>query len=128
MVTNLVVTQEGVVLGDYLDPTLLAMLGSTVIPLLVSLVLKAGVADWVKAVTNIIATGLLAVAALWINPGDAPITWQLVIFTLLTSFITSFSTYKGIWKPVGATAAIELKTGEFGIGTPVQPVDLPENG
>lgn len=107
-------------LSEYLDPTLLAMLGSTVIPLLVSLILKAGVADWVKAVTNIVATALLAVAALWANPGDTPVTWQLVIFTLLTSFITSFSAYKGIWKPVGATAAIEAKTGNFGLGTPVE--------
>lgn len=118
MVSNLIVTQEGVVTGAYLDTTLLAMLASLIVPLVVSLITKQTASDGVRSIVNIVATAIMAVLALWINPSDVPVTWQLVVNTLVLSLISSFSAYKALWKPTGVAGSITAKTANFGIGSP----------
>lgn len=117
MVSHLIVTQEGVVTGAYLDTTLLAMLASLIVPLVVSVITKKTASDAVRALTNIVATAVMAALALWANPSGVPVTWQLVVNTMLLSLVTSFASYKGIWKPTGVTGTLSEKTASFGIGS-----------
>lgn len=121
MLHSLIVTQDGYVVGGYLNVQLIAMLGAAVMPLLVSFIVKKTASNGLRAVINILATAIMAVLALWVNPGDVPVTVPLIIDTFLFSFITSLAVYKGLWSPTGVTDSIANKTANFGIGTPPAP-------
>lgn len=116
MISTLIVTQDGAVLGDYLDVQVLAMLGSALMPIVVSFLTKRAASDALKSVINIVATAAMAVLALWINPGDVEVTTKLIINTFILSFVTSLTAYKGLWKPLGVTDRVESKTATFGLG------------
>ena len=100
------------------DTVLIATIASLFIPLAVNFVTKYTASDGLKAVCNIVGVGLISVVALWINPSDVPITWQLCVNTFLASFATSFVAYKGLWKPTGVAGSIAAKTADFGVGSP----------
>lgn len=118
LLSNLVVTQDGEVVGTYLDTALIANLISIFIPLLVNLITKRSASDGLKTVVNIVAVALNSVVLLWVNPSGTPITWQLCVNVFLTSLIASFVAYKGVWKPTGVSGSIAASTGNFGLGSP----------
>lgn len=115
---HLIVTQDGEVVGSFLDVRLLAMLGSALVPLLVNFITKQSASDGLRSVVNIVATAVLTVLALWVNPSDQPVTLWLVVNTFLFALITSFSAYKGVWKPTGVSGSVTAATPNFGIGSP----------
>jgi hypothetical protein len=129
MVSHLIVNQAGEVVGSYnfLDVRLLAMLASALVPLLVNLITKQTASDGLRAVANIVATAVLTVLALWINPGSQPITVWLALNTFLFSLGTSFTAYKGVWKPTGVSGSITAKTPNLGLGSPPT-VQTPSKG
>ena len=118
MVSHLIVTQDGTVVGSTIDTTVIATLASLLVPLLVSFITKQTASDGLRSIVNIVAAGVVAALALWINPSDAPVTWQLVVNTMLASFVASISAYKGIWKPTGVTGSITARTPSLGLGRP----------
>jgi hypothetical protein len=109
------------------DTVLLASLVSVLLPLLVNLVTKQTSSDGLRAAVNMVGVALVAVAALWINPSDVPVTWQLVVNTVLASFFASFAAYKGIWKPTGVSGSVTAHTANFGLGSPPV-VETPNKG
>lgn len=119
MVGYLTVTQDGEVVQSVVTTTtLLAQLVALIIPLLVNLATKASASDGLRAIVNIVATALLAVVALWTNPSDVPITWQLAAYTFLSSLVISFTAYKAVWKPTGVSGTLNAKTANVGLGSP----------
>jgi hypothetical protein len=118
MLSNLVVDQDGTVVGTYLDVRLLAMLASAFVPLLVNLITKASASDGLKSIVNLVSVAVLSVLALWINPSEQPVTVWLIVNTFLFSLVTSFTAYKGLWKPTGVSGSIAAKTSSVGIGSP----------
>ena len=82
-----IVTQEGVTVFTYLDPRLLAMLGSAFVPLVVDALTKTRATDAIKSGINILATAVVTVLALWINPSETATTLPLVLNTFLASFV-----------------------------------------
>lgn len=112
------VTQEGVVVGNRIDTVLIATLVALFIPLLVNLITKQTASDGLRAVVSLIATALTSVIALWINPTDQPITWQLCVNTFVSAFIAAFAAYKGLWKPTGVSGSVTTHTKDFGFSSP----------
>lgn len=94
------------------------MLASLLVPLLVSFITKQTASDGLRSVVNIVATMVVAVIALWLNPSDVAITWQVVVNTALASLIASFTAYKALWKPTGVAGSITAHTSDFGLGSP----------
>lgn len=104
---------------EQLDTVAIATVISFFIPLLVSLITKRTASDGLKAAINVLATALVAVAALWMVPSpEVQITVVLVVNTFLSSLVASLVAYKGVWKPTGVTATIEEKSARFGVGSP----------
>lgn len=118
MISQLIADQNGTVVGTYLDVRLLAMLASLFVPILVNVVTKQTASDGMKAVVNMLAVAVTTVLALWINPSDQPVTVWLIANTFLFSLVTSFSAYKGVWKPTGVAGTVAHKTENLGIGSP----------
>lgn len=134
-----VVMEDAQVEASYLDVRLLAMIGSILVPLIVSALSKKTANDGVRAMLNIVGVGLVSVLAIWVNPSDQPVTVWLVINTFLASLLTSLVAYKGIWKPAGVTEAIAEKTANIGFGSAKdveedvvpeddEPIDLDNDG
>lgn len=117
-VQTLVVLQDGTVVGDRLDTTLIASLVALFIPLLVNLLTKQSASDGLRAVVNVVAVALNSVVVLWVNPTDVPITWQVCVNTFVASLIASFTAYKSVWKPTGVSGSLAAGTSNFGLGSP----------
>ena len=128
MVGNLIVTQDGEVVGQVITTTtLLANLASLAVPLLVNLITKASASDGLRAIVNIVAVAVLAALALWTNPGGGDVTWQLAAYTFLSSLVTSFTAYKALWKPTGVSGSLAAATANVGLGSPPT-LQTPEKG
>lgn len=115
---HLIVNQQGAVVGTYVDTVMIANIVALFIPLLVNLITKHSASDGLRATVNIAATAILSGAALWQNPSDVPVTWQLAAYTFITSLVASFTAYKAFWKPVGVAGSITAATPNFGLGSP----------
>jgi hypothetical protein len=98
------------------DTVALAGLLSLLVPLVVSAVTKQTASDGLRSVVNMIASALVAVLALWVNPGDGPVSWQTVVNTLIGALVVSLVAYKGFWKPTGVAGSVTVATSNFGIG------------
>lgn len=127
MVSQLIVEQDGTIVGTYLDVRLLAMLASTLVPLLVNLITKLSAPDGLKAVLNIVLTAVVSVLSLWINPSDQPVTQWLIANTFLFSLVTSFTAYKAVWKPTGVSGSVAVATANVGLG-PEPTLQTPDKG
>jgi len=114
----MLISQEGQVVAQQVDTVLVATLVSIFIPLLVNLVTNKTASDGLRSIVNIVGVALVSVCSLWINPSDTPVTWQLCVNTVLASFVASFASYKGLWKPTGISGAIAAKTANIGVGSP----------
>lgn len=102
-----------------LDTVTISALISLFMPLAVSFITKRESTDGLKALTNIVATALLAAVVIVLVPPDGTqFSWTLVANTFVASLLTSFMAYKGIWKPTGVTASIAEKSAGFGLGSP----------
>jgi peptidoglycan/LPS O-acetylase OafA/YrhL len=101
--------------SPFLDTGAVAGIISFFIPLVVSLVTKKEASNGVKAAAAAVGSVAAAVLALWWAPDHDPITWQLVVATVLFALITQISAYKAVWQH-GVTPAIENATQNFGVG------------
>jgi peptidoglycan/LPS O-acetylase OafA/YrhL len=101
--------------SPFLDTGAVAGIIAFFIPLVVSLVTKKETSNGIKAAAAAVGSVAAAVLALWWAPDHDPITWQLVVATVLFALITQISAYKAIWQH-GAAPAIENATANVGIG------------
>jgi len=102
--------------NEVVDLAAIATLISFFVPLVVSLITKETASAGLKAVVSAIGAAVAAVLALWINPSDVEITWELIVNTFLASLVISGGAYQFLWKPVHATGAIDSATQGFGLG------------
>lgn len=102
-----------------LDTTAIAALVAFFVPLLVAAITKRTASDLVKSAVNIVSVAIVAVIALVLSPGDGPLSWQMIVNTFITALVAALVAYKGVWKPLGATAAVGSTTAGFGLGSPV---------
>lgn len=114
-----------------LDVQVLNMIAGSLIPLLVGLVVKMRAPSWLKATTNValsaVAGGLaVAIAA------DGKIVLGTWLTSILLTFVTSASAYKGFYEPAGIAEKVQAKTAGFGIGptfaTPAPGPGWPDDG
>ena len=103
--------------NEVVDLTAIATLLSLFVPLVVALITKDSASPAVKAVTNAVGAGVVAVLALWINPSEVEITWQLAVNVFLASLVVSATAYFAVWRPTGATGSISESTRNFGLGS-----------
>lgn len=91
-----------------LDVQVLSLMASFVIPGLVALLAKANAARWFKALLN----GVLSVAAAAVAiaiAADGKIETSQWIMQALIAYGTSELSYRRVWEPSGASAAIQVK-------------------
>lgn len=100
-----------------LDLSTWAMIGGTLVPIVVGLITKANLHGGVKAVINLV---LVAVVGLI---GTAQVTdgvlTQETLFTAGIALVTSMAMHFGVWKPMAITGAdglVQQTTKRFGIG------------
>lgn len=115
-------------MNDKLDTGAISALISFFIPWLVAFLTKPGASAKTKALVNVVLSAIGAVVALYINPGDHALTATVVINTLLTSLVASFTAYQAIWKPTNVASTISESTANIGIGPTEDPYDAQHLG
>ncbi len=98
--------------------TLVVLLGAAV-PLPVAAIVKKYSKPWVKAVTNVVATALVAALAHLVTAGghyDLEGFWRAYQAVLAASVVS----YLALWKHT-LVGTIEDATADWGLGTPVPP-------
>lgn len=88
---------------------ILSLVVGIVLPLLVGFVTKESWSGGVKAVTLAFlsaASGFLTEALAVVNAGTA-FDWQATLVAVLGTFLVAVGLHVGIWKPLGATAAVQ---------------------
>ncbi len=97
-----------------IDETTLSILLGVALPVLVALLTKVHASSRTKAVLN---AGLAAVAgALALVVPGATIDLKALLVSVGIAWASSMVTYLGIYKPSGATDAVQWRTGSFGLG------------
>jgi hypothetical protein len=105
-----------------LDPTLVALIAGTVLPLLVAFVTKAGASSGLKAGVTIVASALIGTLNGIVNNGGT-FDWKVALTSTLITIVTGFTTYNGLWKPV---AGVNQKFApNFGLGAVTPAVEAP---
>lgn len=101
--------------SPFLDTGAIAGVIAFFVPLIVSVVTKKDASDGVKATAAAVGAVIAALLGLWWAPDHDPVTWQLVVSTLIFALVTQISAYKAIWQH-GVSPAIENATANFGVG------------
>lgn len=101
--------------SPFLDTGAVAGVIAFFIPLVVSLVTKREASNGIKAAAAAVGTVVASVVALWWAPDHDPVTWQLVVTTVIFALVTQISAYKAVWQH-GVSPAIENATPNFGFG------------
>jgi hypothetical protein len=101
-----------------LDPTVVALVGGALVPILTGLVTKYDSATGWKAGAALVLSVL--VGCLTAATQDGSFTGQEILEAASVAFGANTATYLGAWKPLGSTDAVPLQmaTANFGLGKP----------
>lgn len=79
---------------------------SVFIPLLVGFLLSSSAPSWLKGLTNVVASAIVAAISAVIDGGGST---TLVVFVgaFATSLLVSQATYQTVWKPTGTTTGLQ---------------------
>lgn len=97
-----------------LDVAFLSVIAGTVIPLLVALVTKWNASSGVKAVLNAVLALAAGEGAMALEHGG--LVTKAAALAVAYAWITSQSTHFGLWKPTGASSALNTLTPNLGFG------------
>lgn len=90
---------------------ILALFIQVILPLLVGLVTRASTSASAKAVLLLGLTGATQFLTAWLDHADSPagdpFNWRMVAWNVLIGFALSVVTHFGLWRPTGATAAVQ---------------------
>lgn len=106
-----------------LDVSAIASLISLFIPLFVAFVTTRYASSRLHSLVSVASSAVTSVLAIWISQPATHVTYQLIVNTFVISLVTSVASYKGVWKPLGATDAVKNATPNFGLGT-TEPVAI----
>lgn len=98
------------------DVNLLAAGFGLVQPLLVGLGTRLNARPAVKATFNAVLTVVSGVVATAIASPEVGIPVGQAAYAVVFAFVSSVATYHSLWKPIGATGAIQNNTPEIGLG------------
>ena len=102
-----------------LDAQTISFLCGIVIPLIVGVLTKINASDGLKAVVNALLSALAGALATFTQTGlTSDVDWKTLVISILSVWVVSVATYYGIWKPTGVAGTVNVKTGNFGIGSP----------
>ncbi len=112
----------------YLYPSawVITILAGMALPLLTGLGTKLGANSiWKVGLNAVLSVVTGAIASLAGSPQKG---FELYSFLYATglAFLSSISTYRGIWKPLGVTQAVQAATPGVGLGSQASPT--PYNG
>lgn len=100
------------------DVTWLQPVVGLVIPLLVGLLVKSKASSQTKSFVNLLLSAIGgALATVIANSGS--LQPKEFVSGIVATLVTSWSSYNGFYKGAGVTTAIQNKTSDFGVGTPV---------
>lgn len=84
----------------------LALVIQFVLPLLVGLVTTARVGAGVKAVLLLLLTAVTQLLTIWASD-TVSFDWRRVLWQVGVGFVISVAAHFGLWRPVGASAAVQ---------------------
>ncbi len=108
-----------------LDMATLTLLSGAVLPLLISVFVKANVASNVKVAANVILS-MAAGGLAFLITNDGSAQWQELVNAMILAYLASNVSYLGTYKPTGLTESINDKTANLGIGTRRAPEAQPD--
>ncbi|HUW00744.1 MAG TPA: hypothetical protein VMW08_00190 [Acidimicrobiales bacterium] len=99
-----------------LDPTVVALVGGALVPVLTGLVTKLNSSTGWKAAAALVLSVLVGVATTATEA--ASFTPEQIIEAAGIAFAANVTTYIGMWKPIGKTDQVPLQnvTAGFGLG------------
>lgn len=86
----------------------LALLLSTIFPILVAYITKASWGSGLKAVLLAAVSAVSGVISTAIDPAHT-FHWQAALLTAVGSFAVAVAVHFGLWKPGGVTAAVQAR-------------------
>lgn len=90
------------------------MVSGVFLPILVGLVTKQVASRNLKAVLLAFLSAVAGFISV-VTQGSGVVTKEVVVAALVT-WITAIAVHYGLWKPTGATEAVQEKTANIGIG------------
>lgn len=99
-----------------LDSNTLAAVFGVFASLVVGLLTKYHASSTVKAVVNLLVSGIGGVIAAYTQDGFFEADLKTIVGAVLTAWVVSIATYLGFWKQTGVTEVVQDKTRNFGIG------------
>lgn len=101
----------------HLDQAFLVLVVGSVMPFLTSLLTKSGASSKLKGVLNLVLSVVGGIAAAFLSAGDAGLTTYQILTAGFAAYAAGQILYTGVWRPTGATAALNNATSTFGLGT-----------
>lgn len=96
-----------------LDPQVGSLLVGTVVPLLVGLLSKSRASSGLKAILNAV---LSVLAGATVAAATGPVEIKTLVVGAISAWVTSVSTYYGLWKPSGVSTAVSNTAPGTGVG------------
>ncbi len=87
-----------------------------ILPLIVGVVTKANASKSVKALVLLILSLIGTTLSGAIGDDGAAVFSQEMLSGIVQTWVVAIATYYGLWKPSGASAVINTKTADFGLG------------
>jgi hypothetical protein len=94
------------------------MIGGVLVPILVGLVTKLRASPAFKSVANAVLSAVAGAVGAASAAGDW--SWETFGLAWGSAWAVSIASHYGLWKPTGATSAVQGATADVGIG-PARP-------
>ena len=99
-----------------LSPLAVSSLLGVIIPIVVGVITKSSASPGLKAVANIVLSGVAAVVTQNLVEGGGAVLSQDTLVLAALTWVVSIATYFGLYKPAGVTDKVQTKTAGFGLG------------
>lgn len=98
-----------------LEPTVLAFLVGSVVPLLVALLTKLKASPRVKAAANLVVS-IVAGVVTFLSTTNGRATFLELAGAAIAAYLASGVAYHNFWKPTGVAPVVNRSTPKLGIG------------
>ena len=99
-----------------LDAQAIAIIVGVLLPLATAFLTKVGASGRLKALVNLLLCGVTGVVAVLTTNAGHTVTVREFVLAIGTAFISAIAAHYGLWKPTGASPAVQAATPNFGLG------------
>lgn len=99
-----------------LDAQAVAFVIGVLLPFVTAFLTKLSASSRLKAIVNLVLVGITGVVAVLTTNAGRTLTVKEFILAIGTAFVAAIASHYGLWKPTGATPAVQAATPNFGLG------------